>query len=134
MKNRLIRVIVCALLGLSFLVTAYATTILPYADPEFKTASLSLSSNKEVIFSATTNETKNKIYVAACWLEVKSGEKWIKVCNLTRPSLVLENIHAYSTVMDYSDSIVGSGTFRVAGTFWADGYTITRYSNEKTFY
>ena len=41
-------------------------------------------------------------------------------------------LNDYSTEVDYS-SYIGTGTYRVAGMFNADGHMITRYSNERTF-
>lgn len=39
---------------------------------------------------------------------------------------------SYYKEMDYSDKI-GTGTYRVGATFDADGHSITRYSNSRTF-
>ena len=39
---------------------------------------------------------------------------------------------AYTAYMDYSSSI-GSGTYRIGFIANADGHTVTRYSNERTY-
>jgi len=39
---------------------------------------------------------------------------------------------SYLKEMDYSDKI-GTGTYRIGATFDADGHSITRYSNSRTF-
>ena len=61
----------------------------------------------------------------------KSGSKWIRQCALETPSAG-KNTFGYVREMDYSDDI-GTGTYRIGATFDADGHSITRYSNSRTF-
>lgn len=111
----------------------FAEQIIPYADSEFMSAYISLSVDKDATFVGKTYEKKSAISVTACSLEKKtSSNTWSFVCSITPPSDVCENTHAYSAMASYSDDI-GTGTFRIKATFDADGHTITRYSNERTF-
>ncbi len=110
-----------------------AEQIVPYADSEFMSAYISISVDKDATFVGKTYEKKSAISVTACSLEKKTGPNtWSFVCSLTPPPDVCENTHAYSAMANYSKDI-GTGTFRIKATFDADGHTITRYSNERTF-
>lgn len=118
-------------LFLSSMASAYG--IMPYADTEFDSATTLLKSTKQVSFRAVTYNVKSSISVTACWLEKENSDgSWSKVCTLTPPSVVSVNSFTYSATMDYS-SYIGTGTYRICATYNADGHTITRYSNERTF-
>lgn len=110
-----------------------AQEILPYADTEFDSATTVLKSTKQVSFRCATYSTKNSISVTNCWLEMENSDgSWSYVCALTPPSIVYTNTFAYSATVDYSDNI-GTGTYRVWATYDADGHSITRCSNERTY-
>lgn len=128
-----VRNLVAIVVALMFLLSsALAIEITPYADSEFNRATASLSTRKDVSFSCITFQEKKSISVTKCWLQKKVNGKWEKVCDLTAPEVVFENTMVYGAVMDYSSSI-GTGTYRVGFTADADGHTITRYSNERSF-
>lgn len=113
--------------------TAYATEIMPRADTEFISTATVLKSSKAVSFRATTYELKGSISVTACWLEIKNSDgTWTTVCSLPVPSEVGTDTISFSTSEDYS-SFIGNGTYRVWATYDADGHSISRYSNERTF-
>ena len=101
------------------------------ADEVFDSATVSLKTTKKVVYDATTYGTKKSISITNCWLEKKSGSKWIRQCALETPSAG-KNTFGYVREMDYSDDI-GTGTYRIGATFDADGHSITRYSNSRTF-
>ncbi len=112
---------------------ANASEIMPYADSEFNSATTLLKATKQVSFRAVTYSVKSSISVSACWLEKKNNDgTWSTVCPLPTPSFVASETFAYATTVDYSDYI-GTGTYRIRATYNADGHTITRYSNERTF-
>lgn len=116
-----------------FCLFAVAEDIMPCADSEFASATTVLKSTKQVSFRAITNNVKSSISVTACWLEKENSDgSWSTVCTLTPPSVVSENSFTYSATMDYS-SYIGTGTYRIQATYNADGHTITRCSNERTF-
>lgn len=121
---------VCMLLGVNI---AYATEIMPRADLEFDSAYPALLTTKQVTFRGVTYETKNYIKVTEVWLEKQVNGNWVKVADLTPPTKIATNTFVYSTTVDYANQI-GYGTFRVWATFDADGHTITRSSNDRTFY
>lgn len=101
------------------------------ADEEFDSAYISLKSTKHAIYDCVTYETKKTISVTSCWLEKKKGSNWSRICSLEAPSSK-SNAFSYTREMDYSDKI-GTGTYRIGATFDADGHSITRYSNSRTF-
>lgn len=104
----------------------------PYrADEVFDSATVTLKTTKKATFDATTYGNQKTLAVTACWLEKKSGTRWIKQCNLETPA-ERNNTFSYLKEMDYSDKI-GTGTYRIGATFDADGHSITRYSNSRTF-
>ena len=74
---------------------------------------------------------KNKPEIA-CKLYKKNGSKWNFVCSLPVPDTEAEDTILYDASADYS-SYIGSGTYRIYTTFNADGHSISRYSNTRTF-
>ena len=123
------------LLSLMPICVAFADSydIMPCADSEFNSATTLLKSTKQVSFRAVAYNVKSSISVTACWLEIQDSDgNWSTVCQLPPPSYVSENAFTYSYTVDYSDYI-GSGTYRIWATYDADGHSITRCSNERTF-
>lgn len=113
--------------------TAVATEIMPRADTEFTTTAIVLKSSKTVSFRATTYEVKDSISVTACWLEIENDDgSWSTVCSLPTPSGAASQTFSFSTNADYS-SYIGTGNYRIRATFNADGHTLTRTSNERSF-
>lgn len=110
---------------------AYAE-VEPRADILFNEATINLRSDQSVLFSFSLYEVKTKLSVLTCWLEQEIDGEWEYACALASPSAEFLNTFAYMATMDYSSEI-GTGTFRVWATFNADGYEITRCSNERTF-
>lgn len=110
-----------------------AEEITPYADSVFHNATISLSARKDASFVGITYYKQKKITVTACSLEKKTcTDSWMQVKILPPPKDICADTHAYNSVVSYSTEI-GVGTYRIKATFNADGYTITRYSNEQTF-
>lgn len=111
---------------------AAAANITPFADTVFSSATPSLTSGKNVTFTAYTVTPQKSISVTNCWLEQKINNSWTTVCSLTPPSTTAQNVMVFSTTKSYASQI-GTGTFRVWATFNADGHEVTRCSNERTF-
>lgn len=111
---------------------AVAEQIVPRADLYFDSATAFLSSNKSVVFDCTTYDIHNQIRITSVWLEQKVDGEWVTVKSLAAPATIAENTISYGAVADYSSNI-GSGTFRVGFIANADGHTILRYSNSRTF-
>lgn len=103
------------------------------ADAVFGSASAFLSSNKLIVFNCVAYDVHNRISITNVWLEQEIDGEWEHVKSLTPPSYVALNMQAYGFEVDYSASITGTGTFRVGFTVDADGYSISRYSNSRTF-
>lgn len=134
MKNKFLKLIVCCLLlcivGINM---ATASEIMPRADTEFNSTSTILKSTKQVTFRCVTYETKDCLSVTSCYLEIKNDDgSWSYVCSLPAPTTKYYDAYAYSATVDYS-SYIGSGTYRVWATYDADGHSITRCSNERTY-
>ena len=127
-------VLLClACLLITMLPSAIAEDIVqPMADTEFARATANLTSRKTVIYTLTTYEDKGVLAIESCWLMKKVDGEWTFVCGLPRPDERGSNTFTFATEVDYS-SYIGTGTYRVAGMFNADGHMITRYSNERTF-
>ena len=117
---------------LVFSCSAHATEITPRADALFLSATPALNTDQSVTFSAVTYDIHSLLSVLAVWLEQKIEGEWEYVCALPNPSGAATNAYVLTVMMDYSSEI-GTGTFRVWATFNADGYEITRCSNERTF-
>lgn len=134
MSKRFCQLLIASLLSLVIVTgIAYAEGIVPYADTEFDSASTTLKSSKQVTFRAVTYDTKDCLSVTSCYLEIKNDDgSWSYVCSLPAPTTKYYDAYAYSATVDYS-SYIGSGTYRVWATYDADGHSITRCSNERTY-
>ena len=130
--RKLSMVLLSALMLLSMAATALAMDISPYADSYFDSLTINLNSKKKVGYRAVAKEIHGEIKVTSCTLQKKSGTKWTNEGSLDAPTVVAKNTRVYDAAMDYSDDI-GSGTYRISATFYADGYTVTRTSNERTY-
>lgn len=102
------------------------------ADLEFASASITLTSGKLAVYSASLYDEKESVQIVAADLYKKINGDWEYVCSLPVPSHVQTNTHSYGASISYA-SYIGTGTYRVTATFSADGYEITRNSNERTF-
>lgn len=109
-----------------------ADAIMPLADDVFDATKVELSSSGRVKLYCVTYGNKESIKVTACWLEKKVGGKWRFDSSLTPPAEESKNTNGYAASFNCSSSI-GSGTYRLAATFNADGYEITRYSAGVSF-
>lgn len=133
MKTRCLCSIIFVVIVLGLIYTsAYADSIMLYADTVFCEASVTLLSNKSVSACASTYDMKSAISIKSLWLEEKVDGRWVYSKSLTTPAHVAQNDFDFTIELSYEQSI-GSGTFRIGCTFNADGYTISRYSNERTF-
>ena len=134
MKTKFLKMIVfCLLLCIIGITVATASEIMPRADTEFNSTSTILKSTKLETFRCVTNETKDCLSVTSCYLEIKNDDgSWSYVRSLPAPTTKFYEAYAYSATVDYS-SYIGSGTYRVWATYDADGHSITRCSNERTY-
>ena len=102
------------------------------SDSEFDSANAQLTNSKTVSFSAETFERKNCIKVTTVKLyKLNDNDTWT-ISNLPAPEQQATNAKQYGATMDYS-SYIGSGTYRIKVTFWADGHSLSRFSNSKTY-
>lgn len=104
-----------------------ADAIMPLADDVFDATKVDLSPTGRVKLYCATYENKDTIKVTACWLEKEIGDEWEFDCSLTPPADESHNTNGYAASFNCLSSI-GSGTYRLAATFNADGYEITRRS------
>ena len=115
-----------------FSCTAIAETIMPRADSNFISATAFLAADKRVVFDCTTYDIYDEIRITIVWLEQEIDGEWVATRYLPAPTDVAEDTISYVSVAAYS-SYIGTGTFRVGFGVDADGYTIYRYSNTRTF-
>ncbi len=124
---------ICLLFVLFFSVAlmnqVYAITM---SDEVFLYTTASLSSNKDVSFTLITNYPTSPISIGSCVLQIKTNNNWNDVCTLPSPTITGQGIDYCSAFADYS-SYIGTGTYRIKYNATADGHTITRYSNSRTF-
>lgn len=132
-NHRLLWMLLAVVMMITLATQALASGILPRADLVFDRATINLYADKEVTFSAQTAGKKGSISVTACSLEEKDGNRWVHVATLTPPDHVAKDTFIYDSEGIYSDDIPNGGTYQIKATFNADGYEITRTSNEMTF-
>ena len=116
------------LMSVSF---SFADEIAPRADLVFQNANATLCSGKYIVFSALTYDEADSISVTSVRLEQKVNGSWSYVTNLACPSSQSSCIRYNQT--KYYTSEISTGTYRVVVTFCADGHSITRTSNERTY-
>ncbi len=128
MKTKIFCVLLVALLAITCVCQASTR-----ADVMFISATTSLSSSKTATFSAKLNNEAVRISVTKCelWKYEENGD-WSYQYDLPTPTYVAQNTVSYATFCSYAANI-GSGTYMIKTTFNADGYEITRNSNERTF-
>ena len=115
------------------LVTLFSIAIAEtLSDPVFEMAVVTLKASKTASFSAITFTNQSSIKVTAVELERYNGSSWESHAILQAPTDEATNTDLYGANKDYSGNIT-SGKFRLKATFYADGYTITRYSNARTY-
>lgn len=129
-KIMLIGVVLCLLSSCLFVV--HAEEFEQRANEYFNSASTTLFANKSVEFYCLTTTPANQIRVSYCWLQQKVEGKWEFVKHLTPPSHTVSGSAFFTVTVSYAGEI-GSGTYRVAATYNADGHAIAAYSGEKTF-
>lgn len=129
--KKLVTILLILILAICTCVATSETAVV-MADPVFHSASAMLSTRKDVSFDFSTTSTVSYIMTTRCWLQKKTGNYWIWVKELEAPAVIATNTAFYGAFMDYSADI-GTGTYRVGYTAKADGHSITRYTNSRTF-
>ena len=132
MSKKLVAIILFCTLITMLYTPAVATEVMPRADLYFNSASAFLASDKLVVFNCVTYDIYDRIAITLVWLEQEINGQWIYVKTLPPPTYVATNTLAYGAEVSYS-SYIGSGTLRIGFTVDADGYSISRYSNSRTF-
>ena len=131
MNKKIVSIIVSIIFLSSFTIIASAATL---ADQYFGSAGIALSTDESASYSATTKTIVGYIKIDSCWLQKKNGNIWVYYCWLPAPTKIEYNTIAYDTYMDYSSYIPNDGgTYRIGAYFNADGHSIPRYSNSRTF-
>lgn len=110
---------------------AFADEITPCADLVFQNATAALCSGRYVVFTALTHEVSESVSVTSVLLEQKVNGSWSYVTNLACPDSQTSCLRYSQT--KYYTSEISTGTYRVVVTFCADGHSITRTLNERTF-
>lgn len=109
--------------------TAFAATL---EDPVFDMIISTFNSQGVVSFNIYTSYTVDSITLSSCVLQKKVNNNWVTVTSsYTLTDVYFEGDYWHANV-DFSGSIT-SGQYRVKFRPTADGHTITRYSNSRTF-
>lgn len=132
MVKKTLAIIFVICLFLNSVLFAQAEEVMPLANEYFHSASTILYANKSVEFYCWTTAPADQIRVSYCWLQQKVDGKWEFVKHLTPPSHTVSGSMIFTVTVPYASEI-GSGTYRVAATYNADGHAIAAYSGEKTF-
>lgn len=130
--KRILTITLMLMLLIGATANALANIIVPLADDVFDATKVQLSSTGKVTLYCVTYDVMNSIKVTSCWLEKKQNGVWVYDCSVTPPSEEGVNTIGYSATLECKSSI-GSGTYRFAATFSADGHRITRYSTGTSF-
>lgn len=125
-----ISVVIALTLVLAILAGTATSEIL--SDSVFEMATVSLSASKVATFSAITFSFHDSIKVTEVKLQQYIGSTWSTIATLEAPADEATNVDLYGATKNYSGSI-GTGKVRLKVTFYADGHTITRYSNQRTY-
>lgn len=132
MNKKIISIIIAAIILSSIATTAFAAIL---ADEYFDSASISLTTTEAGSFSAVTNFVVGYIKIDSCWLQKWNGTSWQYYCWLPTPTDIDTNTISYDAYVDYSSYIPNDDcTYRIGAYFNADGHTIPRYSNSRTFH
>lgn len=132
MKIRFLKFAIAVVLISTFVFgSVYAEQPMPRADEVFSSAYAYIYSNKNLKISCVTYDPHN-IRITSCWYEVKVNGDWDYGAAISlNPSSVSNSLilGAEKNCASY----FGTGTYRVGFTVDADGHSITRYSNERTY-
>ncbi len=129
-RMKWISVFVASLLFLT-ISCSFADEITPRADLVFQSATPTLCSGRYVVFSALVYDVADSVSVTSVQLEKKVNSTWTYVTDLICPPEQTSCLRYLQTV--YYTNEIATGTYRVVVTFCADGHSITRTSNERTF-
>ena len=127
MKKTIILVLIILLIMCCSIFAFAGTT----ANPYFSTVTTYLDANKVADFEAYTKEPMNTIQVTYVGLYQLTGTTWNPIASLSCPPDTSSGI-SYNSTRNYSSNI-GSGTYKLFVTYYADGHTISRYSNTQTY-
>lgn len=129
------RKLVCLFTAITILmmlcVPTVAEEISTCADEVFWDACINLSSASRVTYTASTINVCDRISVSNCQLQQYVDGAWTTIATLSNPASITnaQSYLSYTNVAGY----ITSGTYRVVATFSADGHSITRTSNERTY-
>ncbi len=129
MKKRISFSLLLTVLVISCISLSFAEI---FADDVFNNVSTTLTSSKTASFSAETFNNQSSIKVTRVRLYRQNGNYWILIGDLPVPTDEATNTNLYGATKNYSSDI-GTGTYRLLTTFTADGHSISRYSNTKTY-
>lgn len=133
MKKNFILCFISLILGVILLMSplnSIAEIAVPYASPVFSSGGVSISTSIATTFLASTNKICDSIYVSSCTLQRKnSNGMWVFDATLPPPSYVAYDESEYFAYTSYASYCTTGNTYRIKAVFYAEGYTITRYSN-----
>lgn len=111
--------------------SAFAQEVVPCADEVFADAYINLTSGKAASYTAVTYHTCAEIKVTSSYVQQKIDGEWVTIASVSVSGFGA-NTFSYTLRADCS-GVISDGTYRVVATFSADGHTVTRTSNERTY-
>lgn len=103
------------------------------ANEYYSDASIAFNTKGNAVFSCTTTFQFNELKITDCKLEVKGLLFWSDAGELPAPSYVAKNRFNYDYQVDYSSYLTSGKTYRIVGTFNADGHEITKTSGSAKY-
>lgn len=112
---------------------AAASGLIPYASEEIHKATVALSARKRVTFDVVVKKQSYKVHVNYCDLYRKAGTNtWEFVASMD-DAIPSDTTGDMLVASDVSKYITKSGTYRVRACYTVGKFTVSRYSNERTF-
>ncbi len=112
---------------------AAASGLIPYASEEIHEATVALSARKRVTFDVVVKKQSYKVHVNYCDLYRKAGTNtWEFVASMD-DAIPSDTTGDMLVASDVSKYITKSGTYRVRACYTVGKFTVSRYSNERTF-
>ena len=131
-SKRFFQVMTATLIVLSLCTPVIAgATIMPFADPVFSSAFVTLKSGGVADFVCNTVNSYNSVTLKSVSYQYKDGSKWVNGGSLSKPTNAISSSSAYAGTTTYS--LPSGKTCRLVAVFSADSYTITKYSGQVSF-
>lgn len=126
-------IVVISILMVLFAQQVCANGFVPFASEEIYSATVSISAKKRVTYNVVVTNPSYKVHVNYCDLYRKAGTNtWEFVASMD-DAIPSDTTGDMLVASDVSKYITKSGTYRVRACYTVGKFTVSRYSNERTF-